>query len=111
MLNVRAIPILLCRAVTILFCCAITLIWCSKKFINKNLYIIKNNNNDMDDKLKTFEDYFNESLIPATEGDAIDDYADSLNSGLTIELQTALSGLFDKYGEDVVVNAINRLYK
>jgi hypothetical protein len=65
----------------------------------------------MDDKLKTFEDYFNESLIPATEGDAIDDYADSLDSGLITELQNVLSGLFDKYGEDVVINAINRLYE
>lgn len=62
----------------------------------------------MEDKLKTFEEFYGNQ--PETEGEAIDDYADSLNSGVVAELQTALTGLFDKYGEDVVVDAFKRLY-
>jgi hypothetical protein len=62
----------------------------------------------MDNKLKTFEEFYGD--VPETEADAIDDYADSLNSGVNIEIQTTLTPLFDKYGEDVVIDAIRRLY-
>ena len=59
-------------------------------------------------KLKTFEEFYGGE--PETEAEAIDDYADSLNSNVTIDIQSTLSGLFDKYGEDVVVDALKRLY-
>jgi hypothetical protein len=62
----------------------------------------------MDNKLKTFEEFYGD--VPETEADAIDDYADSLSSGVNIEIQTTLTPLFDKYGEDVVIDAIRRLY-
>jgi hypothetical protein len=66
----------------------------------------------METSLKTFEDFFNEEVtnIPSTEGEAIDDYADSLDSDLEVELDDTLKVLFDNYGQDVVIDAIKRKY-
>lgn len=69
----------------------------------------------MDDKLKTFEEFYggedHEKMnLPETEGDAIDDYADSLDNNVEIELTATLKPIFDKYGEDVIVDAFKRLY-
>ena len=69
----------------------------------------------MDDKLKTFEEFYSDENIKnvndiETEDEAIDDYADSLDSNVEIELTTALKNVFEKYGEDVVVDAFKRLY-
>lgn len=60
----------------------------------------------MDDKLKTFEEFYDR-----TEGEAIDDYAESLDSNLESDLTTAINSLIGKYDHDAVIDAINRLYK